>query len=142
MDIHKVYAVIFKWTRRRRMAKFERRFRPTDQTRIVDVGGTPINWWYISTKPRLLLLNIKPPEQPMSSDHMRYVEGDACDPPAEIRDGGCDIVFSNSVIEHVGDFAAQQRFAEACRKLARKLWVQTPAFVFPIEPHYLSPFVQ
>ena len=50
------------------------------------------------------------------------------------------MVFSNSVIEHVGDLARQKRFAGELRRVGQRLWVQTPAYEFFIEPHFLAPF--
>jgi SAM-dependent methyltransferase len=54
-------------------------------------------------------------------------------------DGDFDLVYSSSVIEHV---PPQRRaaFAAEARRVGRGLYVQTPAFSFPIEPHSLLPF--
>jgi hypothetical protein len=52
-----------------------------------------------------------------------------------------DIAFSNSVIEHVGSWERQEQFAGEIRRVGKALWVQTPAYECPIEPHYLTPFV-
>ena len=52
-----------------------------------------------------------------------------------------DIGFSNSVIEHVGSWERQQQFASEMRRVAKSLWVQTPAYECPIEPHYMTPLV-
>jgi SAM-dependent methyltransferase len=70
---------------------------------------------------------------------MRFVEGDACDLRA-FADGEFDVVFSNSVIEHVGDTERQEAFARTVRRLGRRFWVQTPARWFPIEAHTGVPF--
>ena len=51
------------------------------------------------------------------------------------------MVFSNSVIEHVGDRASQRRFASEVQRVGRAYWVQTPNRWFPIEQHLLTPFV-
>jgi hypothetical protein len=55
---------------------------------------------------------------------------------------GADIAFSNSVIEHLGTWEKQQAFAHEARRVARKLWIQTPARSFPIEAHLLAPYIQ
>jgi len=52
------------------------------------------------------------------------------------RDGSFDIVFSNSVIEHISSPEDQQRFADEVRRTGRAYWVQTPDYRFPIEPRF------
>jgi hypothetical protein len=59
----------------------------------------------------------------------------------QFSDGEFDIVFSNSVIEHLGTWEAQQRFAREVRRVGRRYWVQTPAREFIIEPHLLTPCI-
>ncbi|NIM61889.1 MAG: hypothetical protein GTO30_09600, partial [Acidobacteria bacterium] len=49
--------------------------------------------------------------------------------------------FSNSLIEHLGSRDRQAAFASEIRRVARGLWVQTPARCFPFEPHLLGFFV-
>ncbi len=56
-------------------------------------------------------------------------------------DNEFDVAFSNSVIEHVGDSRSQRAMASEVRRVARSHWVQTPDPRFPIEPHYLTPFI-
>jgi hypothetical protein len=67
------------------------------------------------------------------------MEGDARKLP--MKNGEYEVVYSNSVIEHVGDFEGQIAFAKEVRRVGKKLWIQTPAFSCPIEPHYLGLFV-
>jgi SAM-dependent methyltransferase len=49
-----------------------------------------------------------------------------------------DLVYCSSVIEHVPP-ARRAPFAAEVRRVGRGLFVQTPAFSFPIEPHSLLP---
>jgi ubiquinone/menaquinone biosynthesis C-methylase UbiE len=58
------------------------------------------------------------------------------------RDRSFDIVFSNSVIEHVGSPADQEAFAKEIARVGRSYFVQTPNRSFLIEPHYLTPLFQ
>lgn len=58
------------------------------------------------------------------------------------RDGEYNVAFSNSVIEHVGDFECQRTFANEPRRVADGIWPQTPAWELPFKPHFLALFVQ
>ncbi|MDH5644366.1 MAG: methyltransferase domain-containing protein [Candidatus Heimdallarchaeota archaeon] len=59
---------------------------------------------------------------------------------SRFSDGEFDIVHSNSVIEHVGDFNEQKRMAYEVRRVGRQHFIQTPNFYFPIEPHFCTAF--
>jgi ubiquinone/menaquinone biosynthesis C-methylase UbiE len=124
--------------RRRRMQRFLREFKITPDTRILDIGGTPECWDLIAERPRLTLLNT-----PRAKDDLcgatSWVAGDGRALP--FRDRSFDIVFSNSVIEHVGDAASQERFAREVVRVGRAYWVQTPNRWFPVEQHLLTPVV-
>jgi hypothetical protein len=58
------------------------------------------------------------------------------------KDKEFDIVFSNSVIEHLFSTNNQERMAEETRRVGKYYFVQTPNFYFPLEPHWLFPFFQ
>lgn len=109
--------------------------------RILDLGGDPIIWGFVSKPLEITILNL-----PGVVNHakntihsIKYLEGDACD-VAQFSDNAFDIVFSNSVIEHVGDHLNQERFAQEVHRLAKYHWVQTPSKYFPIEAHCGMPF--
>lgn len=71
---------------------------------------------------------------------VRTVVGDGCELP--FADGAYDIVYSNAVIEHVGDRERQRRFlSEAYRVAGRALFVTTPSRWFPMESHTMVPLV-
>lgn len=124
--------------RRRRMDRFVRAFRITSQTRILDIGGTPECWELIAERPRVTLLNT-PRAKADLEGAAAWVAGDGRALP--FRDGAFDIVFSNSVIEHVGDASSQARFAGEVARVGRSYWVQTPNRWFPVEQHLLTPIV-
>ncbi len=73
------------------------------------------------------------------ASNLTPVEGDGCALP--FADMSFDIVLSNSAIEHVGTWERQQAFAAEVRRVGRRVWVQTPAREFFIEPHLLAPFI-
>ena len=111
--------------------------------RILDVGGTPGFWLRMDPFNfegiQLVLLNL----QPQTVDHpaMTAMGGDATNMP-QFSDGEFDVVFSNSVIEHVGPLEAQQRMAAEVQRVGQRYFIQTPNRYFPIEPHFLVPFFQ
>lgn len=144
MNIHRIYNWIFKIWRVRRYALFINTINPTRQTRILDVGGYPATWTKFEPRAQsILCLNIhsidwNPNQSPQhnisvalgDARHMKHINNQAY-----------DVVFSNSVIEHVGDWTDQQAFAHEARRVGGKLWIQTPARGCPIEPHYIAPFI-
>lgn len=126
--------------RQRRWRLLQNIFPDLSSMRVLDVGGDARAWLLGGVRPaELTLLNIgSVPEAP--EPWMHGIEGDACDPPSDL--GGFDLVFSNSVIEHVGGHAQRARYAGFVRGAGTFYWVQTPYRYFPIEPHFLVPGLQ
>lgn len=127
--------------RRARLARFLSKFDVNEHTRILDVGGSRDWDWggWSGQPPRLTILNRDVEER--TEGTVQYVRGDACD-MACFSDHEFDIVFSNSVIEHVGDYDRQRNMAREIRRVGKGYWVQTPYRHFPVEPHMLFPFFQ
>jgi hypothetical protein len=129
--------------RRNRFRLFRRLLgRVRRPARILDVGGTP-NFWqrmgFADEGVDIVLLNT---EAPADRDQgFTTIRGDARQMD-EFGDGEFDVVFSNSVIEHVGDLDDQRRMADEIRRVGRCYFVQTPNRYFPIEPHFLVPGFQ
>jgi len=119
------------------MQRFARELGITGETRILDIGGTPDCWRLLPERPRVTLLNT--PRASADVGEAAWVAGDGRALP--FRDGAFDVVFSNSVIEHVGDAASQDRFAREVARVGRRYWVQTPNRWFPVEQHLLTPFI-
>ena len=120
------------------MRRFARELHITAQTRVLDVGGTPETWDLLAESPRVTLLNT-PRTKGELAGASRWVAGDGRALP--FRDGAFDVVFSNSVIEHVGDAASQRAFAREVARVGRGYWVQTPNRRFPVEQHLLTPLI-
>jgi hypothetical protein len=126
--------------RARRWQTFAERFPDFAQMSVLDLGGTAGAWRLVPTRPtRLVLLNIAPPGELEGAES---AVGDACDPPDRVRREHFDLVFSNSLLEHVGGHWRRERFAEVVRTQGEHYWIQTPNRYFPLEPHYVAPLFQ
>jgi SAM-dependent methyltransferase len=119
-----------------RMRRFVRHFGITADTRVLDIGGTFYNWSLAPVTPRLTSLNLPRAREEGSAD---WVSGDGCMLP--FREHAFDVVFSNSVIEHLGTWERQQKFASEVTRVGKRYFVQTPNRWFPVETHLLTPFV-
>ena len=137
--IHRVHGWFARRYRPRRMAELFRRFTVTTRTRVLDVGGSLDIWLYAPLLPRLTLLNIYSQRNELPAS-VAWVKGDARDIP--FGPGDFDLVFSNSVIEHVGEWQEQRAFANEVLRMRTPYWIQTPNYRFPIEPHLLGFGVQ
>ncbi len=110
---------------------------------ILDIGGTQDFWNLMAGEglgdARVTLLNVA--HQPVTSEKFVSAVGDARTMP-EFANRSFDVVFSNSVIEHVGSYENQRRMAAEVMRIGRQYWVQTPNKRFPLEPHFLFPYFQ
>jgi hypothetical protein len=109
----------------------------TPNTRILDLGGQPQMWEHVEMPLDITILNlagIAKTDVGVLQHRIRYVEGDACD-VSQFTRTDFDLIYSNSVIEHVGPEDRQDAFASEVRRLGTRYWVQTPSKWFPIEAH-------
>jgi len=111
--------------------------------KILDAGGT-INFWdMMDFRPEegteIYIYNLTK-DQKQSNGYI-CVEGNAVD-MSQYRNGEFDLVFSNSVIEHVGNYDDQKRMADEIIRVGKRYFLQTPNYYFPLEPHFLFPFFQ
>lgn len=110
--------------------------------KIIDIGGTTEFWKAMNFQEAnitITLLNleeISDIELPFKS-----LKGDATN-LSNIPDQSYDIVFSNSVIEHLFTWENQQKMAAEVKRIGKHHFIQTPNYWFPIEPHWLFPFFQ
>lgn len=130
--------------RHRRMRVFWSLVEPlTRPVRVLDVGGTEFFWRQLGGLDRrgleLTLLNVR--TETTSAENATSLVGDARD-LSRFDDGSFDVAFSNSVIEHLGDWESQRRMAAEVRRVARRYFVQTPNRYFPLEPHFFVPGFQ
>ena len=138
-----IYRRVFKIWRARRFEQFVRLLQPSPRDSLIDIGGETGFW---TNHPPVVgsidlvnpkFMEIDPAYHP--EHRVRALVGDGRH--LEVGDQSYDIAFSNSVIEHVGTWEDQQKFAAESRRVGKKLWCQTPARECPIEPHYMAPFI-
>jgi hypothetical protein len=138
--IYDLYRLIQPGLREKRTRLFLTLMQPEKQTRILDVGGYLNDWHHVQIESPITFLNLSHPKIDREiPDRYTCVVGDAR--KMEIADGSYDIVFSNSVIEHVGSYADQQQFANEVRRVGKRYFVQTPYRWFFIEPHFVTVFI-
>jgi SAM-dependent methyltransferase len=109
---------------------------------ILDIGGTEEFWRMMNFLPgrevNITLLNLE--FLPYSGTGFRHIKGVAQSLPFENK--SFDVIFSNSVIEHVGDIDEKKKMAREIKRVGRCYFIQTPNRNFPIEPHFVFPFYQ
>ena len=109
--------------------------------KIVDIGGYDKFWQQLNSFFHLefspILVNIS--KDWINNFNYISVVGNGRD-LSFIKDKAFDIAFSNSVIEHISKLEDQMKMINNLRRVAKYYFIQTPAFVFPLEPHFLFPF--
>ena len=128
--------------RERRWQVLQQRFPTVSSMRVLDLGGWLSSWRSVSGRPaEVVSLNLNSQEDEPGS-WGRAVVGDACSPPGWLLEESFDLVYSNSLIEHVGGHQRCLALAEVVHAAAPHHWVQTPYRYFPVEPHWLCPGLQ
>jgi len=140
LNINKIYNIIFKigkW-REKRFQLFIDNLEPEKSDILLDVGGYPHNWSHNSELfKKIVCLNFSSKSN-INLPNVESIVGDGRN--LNFNDKEFDIIFSNSVIEHVGSFEDQKQFAKELLRVGKKIWLQTPAKIFFLEPHFLFPF--
>ena len=113
---------------------------------VVDLGGTVEAWLRAPIRPkRVTVVNLFEPGE-TEENWLTPVSGDACDARNVLKElhinQQFDLVFSNSLMEHVGGHKQRMDFAAEVRALGRRHRVQTPYRYFPVEPHWVFPLMQ
>lgn len=112
--------------------------------KILDAGGT-VNFWeqvgYAGNDDfEITIVNIEIPGR-IKYKNINPVYGDVTE-LSMFKDKSFDIVFSNSVIEHIPTAAGRQQMADEIQRVGKFYFVQTPNYYFPFEPHFLLPLFQ
>jgi hypothetical protein len=125
-----------RWTTLRQLIDFR------EVRTILDLGGS-VDFWRKSGLTHLPLevtcLNLTGTETVQRDEQMTIslVIGDATRP--QFDPAAFDLVFSNSVIEHVGAWPAVEAMAGVLRR-GQRYFLQTPNRGFFVEPHFILPF--
>lgn len=105
--------------------------------RILDVGGTELFWERRNSLEggdfRITTVNLE--ATPSRSPYLTSIEGDATN-LAKFDASEFDLVFSNSVIEHLFNEESQMAMGHEITRFGLPYWVQTPNYWFPVEPHF------
>lgn len=133
---------VSKQFRLKRLSAFAEAYPDLNTLSVLDVGGSPYIWEllseYFNLKPKqVVLLNNSPQE--LRDKTYENVLADARQIP--FPDKKFDLVFSNSVIEHVGDLSDQLKFVAECERVGKEIFIQTPNRWFPVEPHVYTMFL-
>lgn len=122
-------------------------YRKKGSVRILDIGGVGQYWSLLEDdifqkfNVHVVLFNLPGRAGLYQKDYLSYCYGDATGDLWSVLDpASFDIIHSNSVIEHLGDWRQMQRFAHNITAFPGGYFVQTPNFWFPIEPHCMTPF--
>lgn len=127
--------------RRRRWSLILEHISDLASLRVLDLGGTGIWWASAPVRPRhVTAINLY--DANFVHPSVTMIAGDALQADELVAGQSFDLVFSNSVIEHLGGHSAQKRFAELARSLAPRHVIQTPYRYFPVEPHWMFPGFQ
>ncbi len=143
-------------SRRKKLRLFLNELRPTAATTVLDVGVDEIGFGDDSGQAGCGTHNFFEELYPWRGritalglhdgagvraryPEVAYVQGDACALPFD--DGAFDIVFSNAVIEHVGDVERQRLFVSEALRVGRRVFLTTPNRWFPVELHTRLPLV-
>ncbi|MCT7958178.1 class I SAM-dependent methyltransferase [Laspinema palackyanum] len=142
VNIHQLYAPFLRHFRRGRLQRFYARFEVEEATRVIDVGGDQFFWELAKEEgfpvPQVTVINLYENSTTLP-ENISWVVADGKNIPFE--DSAFDIAFSNSVIEHLETWENQVQFASEIQRVAPNFFVQTPSYNFPVEPHFLTPFI-
>ena len=133
-------------SRRRKLRLFLDEVRPTAATTVLDVGADEVGFGHDGGQSGCGTHNFFEELYPWPGQitalglhdgagfrshypDIAYVSGDACALP--FADQSFDVVFSNAVIEHVGDVERQRQFVAEALRVGRRVFLTTPNRWFP-----------
>jgi SAM-dependent methyltransferase len=148
--MNRFFLALHRKSREKRHRLFMELLRPTESTRILNVGATGANiglpeqleYWY--PHPECVtgggLSYEEAVDYRASFPAVTPVVFDGCALP--FANQSFDIVYSNAVLEHLPGPEFVARFAGEVQRVGKGWFVSTPNFWYPIDPHYHLPLVQ
>lgn len=155
----KLWADFSKYFRTRRNRALSDLIGQIPNARILDVGGLPHFWVTVPSSveaSEIVIINkgvgeystldeMQAAKETMATRNlditvnMRLVAGDARSLDFDAKE--FDLVVCNSMLEHVGEWRNVELAAAELTRVGKRGWVQVPAYEFPLEVHYMRPFV-
>ena len=110
--------------------------------KVIDLGGSDYYWKNLPgaeiERFRITIVNKDDQSEGLNINFIKHDVRDL----SFIKDKEFDIVFSNSLIEHISNDEELKKLADEIRRIGKKYFIQTPNYYFPVEPHFLFPFFQ
>jgi len=139
-----------RYTREQRLKLFNKFVKGVGgRIRLIDLGGTVKFWedWGLAKQPLLdvTLVNNHDKDKchandPITLPNIRRLRADVLTlSAADFAE--YDLIFSNSLIEHLPGREAQRQLARAIIESGRPYFLQTPNKRSPIDPHFPRPYV-
>lgn len=130
--------------RKRRGQRVLSAFPNLKSMRILDLGGS-VHFWFesglIQHVDTVTIYNISNSEVDIanqSSSKISFRIYDGLRLPE--KDNAFDLVLSNSVLEHI-PLGTRSQVAREIMRVGKHGFIQTPAYEFPIEPHFVFPAI-
>ena len=139
-----------RYTREQRLRLFNDFMRGiTGQVRLIDLGGTVAFWenWGLARQPQLDVTLVNDhhidkthENESITLPNIRHRRADVLSlSAADLAE--YDVIFSNSLIEHLPGLQCQQQLARAIVDSGRPYFLQTPNKRSPVDPHFPRPYV-
>jgi hypothetical protein len=145
--VDKIAIYVSKWNRFFKYSLFIKIFSPDEQMNILDVGVEDAvhpwsnfleeNYPYPHKITALAIEEVRNFNQKYPLVTTVIYKGDIF----PFKDQAFDIAWSNAVLEHVGDTAAQVLFLKEIKRCSKKAFITTPNLYFPVEVHTRIPFL-
>ncbi len=126
---------VARYFRSRRLGRLSRDFGLRASTTVLDLGGSEYYWHWLEPCPTVTVVNLE--TRDLDRTQLPWVQADGRILP--FLDNSFDLVYCNSVLEHLPDEASRLAVAHEIARVGRSYCVQTPNRWFPLDAHTLTP---